>query len=163
VILFAELLSVSNNNFTGTLVDAFGDLKAMDTLDLGQNRFSGTVPATIFSISSLRLLYLSSNSFIGNIPANFGNALKLRDLYLSDNQLEGPIPPILAGQLQNLTEFLLQNNALTGTMPESICTLTEDGNGVLEDLWSDCEIIDGVAEVSCTCCTQCVFETGALV
>lgn len=158
-----ELLSISNNNFTGTLVDSFGSFDILDTLDMGQNSFSGTVPATIFSASSLRLLYLSKNRFTGNIPANFGSALKLRDLYLNDNQLVGQIPPILPGQLQNLTEFLLQSNSLTGTMPESICVLTEDGaSGVLEDLWSDCQIIDGAAEVSCTCCTQCIFETGAI-
>ena len=162
MIICIELFSVSSNNFTGTLVDAFGGFDMLDTLDLGQNKFSGTVPATIFSVPSLRLLYLSSNKLTGNIPANFGNASKLRDLYLNDNQLEGQIPPILAGQLQNLTELLVQSNALTGTMPVSVCTLTEDGSGVLEDLWSDCQLVDGAAEVSCSCCTQCVFETGAL-
>jgi Leucine-rich repeat (LRR) protein len=155
-------LSVSNNNFTGTLVDSFDGFDSLDTLDMGQNSFSGTIPATVFTVPSLRLLYLPKNRFTGNIPANFGNARKLRDLYLYDNQLEGQIPPILSGQLQNLTEFLLQKNALTGTMPESICTLTEDGSGVLDDLWSDCQLINGVAEVTCSCCTQCIFETGAL-
>jgi Leucine-rich repeat (LRR) protein len=145
------------------LVDVFGDFDRLDTLDLGQNSFSGTVPATIFSVPALRLLYLQSNKFTGNIPANFGNAMKLRDLYLNNNQLEGQIPPILAGQLQNLTEFLLQSNALTGTMPESICTLFNDGSGILDDLWSDCQLISGTAEVSCSCCTQCVFETGEIL
>ena len=144
------------------MIDLFSTFDRLDTLDLGQNRFSGTVPATIFSVPSLRLLYLSNNKFTGNIPANFGNAARLRDLYLNDNELEGQIPPILPGQLQNLTEFLLQRNTLTGTMPESICELVEDGSGVLEDLWSDCQLTNGVAEVSCSCCTQCVFETGAV-
>ena len=159
LLVCVELLSVSNNNFTGTLVDSFGAFDSLDTLDMGQNSFSGTVPATIFSVPSLRLLYLSNNKFSGSIPANLGNAEKLRDLYLNDNELEGQIPPILGGQIQNLTEFLLQRNAITGTMPESICTLT---SGMLEDLWSDCQLIDGAAEVSCSCCTQCIFETGAL-
>jgi Leucine-rich repeat (LRR) protein len=158
-----ELLSLSNNNFTGTLVDSFQDFDILDTLDLGQNSLVGTLPATMFTASSLRLVYLSNNKFTGNIPANYGNSSKLRDLYLNDNKLEGQIPPIISGQLPNLTEFLLQNNQLTGTMPDSVCRLiTDDSSGELEDLWSDCELINGVAKVSCSCCTQCTFATGSM-
>jgi hypothetical protein len=142
-------------------VDSFRDLKNLDTLDLGQNSFNGTIPATVFAAPNVRLVYLSNNKFAGSIPANYGNASKLRDFYLNGNLLEGQIPPILPGQLQNLSEFLLQSNSLTGTMPESVCMLIGTGSGMLEDLWSDCQLINGSIEVTCSCCTQCIFETGA--
>lgn len=124
---------------------------------MAQNSFTNTIPETLFTIPTLRLVYLSNNNFTGPIPNSYGSAGSLRDLYLNDNQLEGPIPSILNGQLPNLNEFLLQSNSLTGTMPDSICALI-DGAGVLEDLWADCRLVNGVAEVECTCCTQCIFE-----
>ncbi len=43
-------------------------------------------------------------------------ASQLRVILASDNNLTGPFPTSL-GQLQNLRELHLDNNALTGTMP----------------------------------------------
>lgn len=126
----------------------------MDFLDLSQNDFTGVIPSTIFDISTLRLVYLNNNRFEGSIPSNFGNAAALRDLYLGTNMLRGEIPGIMQGQLQNLNEFLVHENDLTGQMPASICALIVP-SGSLEDLWADCAEVNGVVEVECSCCTQC--------
>jgi hypothetical protein len=101
-------------------------------------------------------VYLNDNNLRGRIPDNYGNADNLRDFYVNGNELQGEIPSIQPGQLASLNEFLLQDNDLTGIMPSSICALRTPA-GMLEDLWADCEVIDGQAEVLCECCTQCVF------
>jgi hypothetical protein len=96
---------------------------------------------------------------MGPLPDNYGSSPVLRDLYIYDNMLNGGIPPISGSQLVTLQEFLMQNNQLTGTMPASICALRiPNGNGILEDLWADCESVnEQPPEVECECCTQCVF------
>ena len=123
-------------------------------LDLSENSFRGSIPSSIFSIPSLKYVYLSKNQFAGSIPSNYGKAINLKDLYLDSNSLTGTVPPIAANEFQELTEFLLQENDLIGTMPASICELRTPV-GVLEDLWANCEPNDGRTEIVCECCTQC--------
>ena len=157
LILSAEILSLSNNNFTGRLRDNFNGLTNLDFVDLSQNEFSGTIPPSLFDIPTIRLIYLNNNKLQGQIPSNFGNAPVLRDLYLYNNLLEGQVPPIQQDQLSKMQEFLVQNNDITGMMPPSICALRSQ-NGILENLWSDCSAADSeMPKVECECCTQCTF------
>ena len=104
---------------------------------------------------------MSNNTLSGTIPPEYSQPPVLKDLWLDGNKLTGTVPAIGADELQNLNEFLLQENALVGTMPDSICALAT-GNGNLEDLFSDC---GGVApEIECPfpeCCNRC-FEFGVV-
>ena len=129
----------------------------LDFIDLGHNQFTGELPETLFDIPTLRLVYLNDNQFDGFIPENYGNPPDLRDLYLYSNLLFGPVPGIEVGQLGNLTEFLLQDNDLTGEIPASVCSLRTPV-GQLEDLWADCDEVEGQdPQIECSCCTQCRF------
>ena len=126
----------------------------MQYVDFSNNALLGEIPASIFNVPSLELLYLNGNMLSGTIPANYGNPPRLRDLYFYQNNLMGTIPPIAPGQLEVLTEFLLEENDLTGTMPASICAL----RGLEEDqdlarLTADCA--GAVPMVECDCCTAC--------
>jgi hypothetical protein len=115
------------------------------------------LPASIFDIPTIRILYFSENQLSGTIPSNYGNSATLRDLFLSGNVLTGTVPGIQSGQLQQLTEFLLENNKLTGVMPESICNIRIPGQGALDDLWVDCAE-DANPRLECNapeCCTAC--------
>jgi hypothetical protein len=154
-----ELLSVSFNNFNGRVRDNFNLFTKLDYVDFSQNSFTGEIPSSLFDVPTIRLVYLNNNRFQGPIPDNYGTSSVLRDLYIYDNRLNGGIPPVGDGQLTTMQEFLLQNNELTGIMPASICALrVPNGNGILEDLWADCESIDDQPPaVECECCTQCVF------
>ena len=148
---------MSNNTFTGSVRDSFDQFQALDFIDLGHNRLTGEIPPSLFEIPTIRLVYLQNNRLDGLLPDNFGNAPVLRDFYVQSNRLFGQVPDVQPGQLANLTELLLQDNDLTGEMPASICALRTP-LGVLEDLWADCEEIEGEAEVACACCTQCTFS-----
>jgi hypothetical protein len=147
-------LLLDNNNFVGTIRDGFNQWSSLDFADFRNNQFEGSLPSTIFDIPTMRILYFSNNNLDGPIPENYGSSPVLRDLYLGGNQLTGTVPDIQPGQLTQLTEFLIEENELTGTMAPSICQLRIEGVGLLDDLWADCgPLADPIIE--CECCTVC--------
>ena len=160
--ILSEILGLSDNELEGPLMDSFASLVALQTLDLADNNIGGPIPPSIFDAPNIRLVYMSKNALTGSIPSNWGSAQYLKDLYLDSNLLDGMIPPVDNGQVPDLSEFLLQDNDLTGDMPESICALRTPA-GMLEDLWADCDDSSGTAEVTCSCCTQCVFDERRLL
>ncbi|BBM98977.1 hypothetical protein MPTK1_1g17720 [Marchantia polymorpha subsp. ruderalis] len=66
-------------------------------------------------VSSIKL---SSRNLTGSIPANVGGMTGLVDLWLDNNQLTGSIPDF--GQLTRLQTLHLQNNQLSGEFPSSL-------------------------------------------
>lgn len=143
-----------DNRFEGPIRDAFGMFRNLEFADFGNNMFTGPLPRSIFDLPKIRILYFFDNDLSGTIPSNYGNSEVLRDLYLHNNSLEGRVPPIEPGQLQLFTEFRIEFNDITGTMPASICALR--GTNSTEDLvtlHSDCSGAE--PEIRCDCCTQC--------
>lgn len=128
----------------------------LNFFDARGNMLSGTIPPSIFEAPVIQILYLSNNTLEGPIPENYGQASLLRDLYLDGNLLSSTVPAIGENQLQFLTELLIQNNDVRGTMPDSLCALRTP-RGVLEDLWADClpSPQTGQRQVICSCCSQC--------
>lgn len=158
--ILTENLIINNNFLTEQIPDVFQNLKSLDFLDAANNLFFGTIPETIFDVTSLQFLYLSNNTLSGSIPTAFSRPSLLRDLYLDGNGLVGTVPEISSGELQQLNEFLVHFNFLSGSMPASLCSLRSSGD--LEDLFADC---GGQApEIECdfpACCNRC-FEGGDL-
>jgi len=141
---------LSNNNISGYLPEAIGDLQQMEFIYLSGNPISGTIPKSIGNLKLLRDLFIEStsfegelpkeffelenlqefwarnNKFQGKIPAEFSKLKKLRSLGLSNNKLEGPIPPEI-GELSNLYYLELDNNPLACVIPKEIGNLKELG------------------------------------
>lgn len=116
---------------------------------------TGTIPASIFEIATIEILYFSNNELTGSIPSSYASAGSLRDLYVNGNQLTGNVPDIEPGQLMALTEFRLESNAITGTMPASVCALVGPDNVTdLVALTADCGGVEPL--IQCTCCTACM-------
>ncbi|KAI7978996.1 putative inactive receptor kinase [Camellia lanceoleosa] len=83
-------------------------------LYLQQNSFSGD----ILPLSpQLNFLDLSFNSFMGSIPNSIQNLTFLTGLNLQNNSLTGTIPNL---NLPNLKHFNLSNNHLNGSIPSSL-------------------------------------------
>ena len=83
--------------YPGTECSWFGvvcDIDQVNELNLDNNNLSGSIPAALGDLGSLRALSLSANLLTGSIPAELGSLSSLQGLYLNGNQLEGSIPPI---------------------------------------------------------------------
>ena len=149
------VLRVNDNSFSEAIPDGFGSWGDLDFADFSNNQFTGSIPASIFDIPTIRILYLSNNFISGPLPDNYSDPPVLRDLFINGNSITGQVPGIASGQLMQLTEFLLQDNQFTGSMPSSICNLR--GIGILDDLWADCSD-NADFELECRapqCCTLC--------
>lgn len=152
-----ERLSLAANQFTGTIRDFYANFNSLLQFDFSGNAFSGTIPSRLFDLVSIEMISIHSNSLEGRIPSNIGNAESLRSLLLYGNTLTGSIPGIGIEDWPQLTEFLVQDNRLSGVMAPSICELRQGGTDVFETLWADCadEASFPVECDSPSCCTVC--------
>jgi len=142
-----ELYSLSNltrfelwgTNVTGSLSPLLGQWTQLTYLALGNpihhlgpndyGHFTGTIPTTIGRLSALQSLILNRNQFPGTLPVQIGQLPSIVEIELVDNQFRGSIPdeffrnnlPWLAN---NLKDLLLQDNALTNTVPAEIWSLS---------------------------------------
>ena len=110
----------------GVSTDAAG---RVSELDLWDNQLSGTIPSALGNLSNLTWLSLWDNQLSGAIPATLGNLSSLTWLDLSENQLSGAIPSQL-GNLSNLTWLDLWDNQFTGCIPEAIRNFGDHGLGL---------------------------------
>ncbi|XP_042501934.1 LRR receptor-like serine/threonine-protein kinase GHR1 [Macadamia integrifolia] len=112
-----KYLDLSNNQFTGSLVDG-GELPifgSLQVLDLSNNQLSGELPEFNF-VYELEVLRLANNRFTGFVPNGLlkGDSLVLTELDLSGNNLSGPINMITSTNLRILN---LASNVISGELP----------------------------------------------
>uniref|UniRef100_M4DXP3 non-specific serine/threonine protein kinase n=1 Tax=Brassica campestris TaxID=3711 RepID=M4DXP3_BRACM len=122
-------------------------------LSLGNNSFTGAIPSTLANISNLQFLGIEFNSLTGNIPPNLAKLRYLQELHLNDNslgsfsagdleflvalinctqlqtldvsynRLGGDLPASLANLSTNLNQLFLQNNSISGCIPDDVGNL----------------------------------------
>ena len=84
-------LELDNENLTGTIPPAIGNLPALTHLDLSGNSLTGSIPRELVNLDSLQVLRLSGNSLTGCIPEG------LKDVATNDlnslNLLDCPPAP----------------------------------------------------------------------
>uniref|UniRef100_J3L9N4 non-specific serine/threonine protein kinase n=1 Tax=Oryza brachyantha TaxID=4533 RepID=J3L9N4_ORYBR len=105
---FPKVLNLGNNNFTGLIPPAIGQLKALLSLNLSFNKLYGDIPQSICNLTDLLLLDLSSNNLTGTIPVALNNLNFLTKFNISYNELEGPIPT--GGQFSTFTNSSYYGN-----------------------------------------------------
>jgi len=118
-------LYLYNNQLSGEIPAALGNLAHLQTLQLGYNKLSGNIPAALGNLAHLQTLYLYNNQLSGNIPPALGSLANLQTLYLYNNKLTGNVPAAL-GNLSNLGYLHLDNNRqLTGPLPGTLANLSK--------------------------------------
>ncbi|RDX84314.1 putative LRR receptor-like serine/threonine-protein kinase, partial [Mucuna pruriens] len=115
-----QVLSISYNNFGGSLPNSIGNLSTqLSQLYLGGNQISGKVPIELGNLIGLSVLTMEINHFEGIIPTTFGKFQKLQKLELSSNKLSGDMPDFI-GNLTQLYYLDMGENMLEGNIPPSI-------------------------------------------
>jgi len=118
----------------------------MSFINLSKNFLSGSIPSPLLNLPQLEFLYLNDNRLGSSIPTSFGMSGRLKDVYLNNNDLSGPIPEVT--DFTNINELLLQENNLSGEMPDTICAIRENSSEFI-NLYVDCSVV-------CNCCNVCV-------
>ena len=111
-----EVLLLLDNGLTGPIPPALGSLSNVRIFYLYQNQLMGDMPSSLGNLSNLERFSVRDNLLSGEIPSWLGNLTKLDWLRLDGNDFTGPIPPAL-GRLSNLTSLILGGNRLTGSVP----------------------------------------------
>ncbi|CAM6012363.1 unnamed protein product [Sphagnum balticum] len=113
-------LELQNNALNG-LLPLLTELTSLRTLQLQYNSLSGGLPQWLVQLPHLSELNLSGYNLTGPIPPSFGNLRNLTSLSLDYNDLNGSLP--LLNRSVNLQYLLLQNNSLSGLIPEWLADL----------------------------------------
>lgn len=110
-------LSLGSLDLRGSL-DPLSHLTELRVLDLRGNRLNGTLDGLLLGVPNLKLLYLSRNDISGAVPDALARLPRLVRLDLADNSLRGPIPAAALANLTDLLTLRLQDNLLTGLLPD---------------------------------------------
>ncbi|ORX85178.1 L domain-like protein [Anaeromyces robustus] len=145
-----EYLYLQNNQINSELPSNIGDMESLIKIDISNNKFNGKIPKSFVNLSKLEWAIMNNNEISGNIPDNFKKLYKIRELNLNTNKMRGNIPSDVAQNLNvvnlnlgnnlfygnlpkefqfdtlNLEYFCVENNYLTGVIPESFYTDNSD-------------------------------------
>ncbi|GKV42712.1 hypothetical protein SLEP1_g50090 [Rubroshorea leprosula] len=110
-------LDLSNNHFTGKLLEDFGDkLLGLQYLNLSQNQFEGALPSSLGNMRDLVYLDLAFNFFSREVPNELlVRCCKLKHLRLSYNRFNGQFFSSKFN-LSTLFHLELNNNEFTGSL-----------------------------------------------
>ncbi|KAF7105687.1 hypothetical protein CFC21_106467 [Triticum aestivum] len=116
-------LNLSGNHFTGSVPPELGNLSYLKFLDVSSNTLTGTVPPELGNLSRLKFLNMSSNMLTRAVPPELGNLSRLKFLDVSSNTLTGMVAPEL-GNLSRLSILDLSENVLSGVVPQELGKLS---------------------------------------
>ncbi|XP_058739163.1 MDIS1-interacting receptor like kinase 2-like [Vicia villosa] len=114
-----EHINISNNFLSGSLPSNLGQLTKLKVLELSTNFIDGTFPISLTNLTHLEKLDISYNLLFGFLPSNFYQMANYKTFVidLSHNFISGEVP----SPNRNFQQLYLNNNNLTGIIPQSLC------------------------------------------
>lgn len=122
-------LDMSHNQFSGLLSGpALSSLSAgwsqLEILSISENRFSGPLPSEMSRFRSLHTLHMHANQLDGSIPGEWARgplSAALSILDVSDNLLTGTLPDEWAQGMTRLAQVNARVNYLQGACCDATC------------------------------------------
>lgn len=131
-------ISLSNNNLQGLIPSALGRMDSLRVLDLYSSALTGSIPDSIYALSELRILRLTRGGpggMTGTISEKIGRLSKLTQLEMAYHQFTGSIPDSLF-TLTGLTKIdLTYAGQFNSSLPSSIGNLTNLSELYLENVY----------------------------
>ena len=174
-----KTLRLFYNFLEGSLPTEVGLLSQLELLDVDVNQLSSTIPSEIGMLTNLQELWLDWNNFVGPFPTELGELEHLQKLYLGRAFIDTPLRddnwlesgdysiPSEFGRLANLRELYMDNNDLTGFIPEELSALTLletasfDHNRLTDSVSPGiCGLFDGKLEVLSVDCAKVLCNCG---
>ncbi|KAI3954118.1 hypothetical protein MKW98_017942 [Papaver atlanticum] len=101
----------------GTLdADSLCTADSLTVLSLNNNTITGDIPQGMGGCTQLTHIHLSGNKLSGNLPGSLSNLNNLKRFDISHNNVSGVLPDF--SRISGLVSFLVQNNSLTGEIPQ---------------------------------------------
>jgi Leucine-rich repeat (LRR) protein len=114
-----SFLDISDAGIVDNLPDWFWVVFSnVQYLNVSFNQISARLPRTLEFMSSAEIFVLNSNNFTGTLPQL---PKHLVELDISKNYLSGPVPQNIGAP--NLSDLLLSDNDISGSVPRYICQL----------------------------------------
>lgn len=113
--LFLNTLNLLGTLDVAILCNAKSVAASLTILDLDDNSIGGEISADIQNCQQLTNLTVGRNRLSGNLPDSLVMLNNLKRLDISDNNFSGKLPEL--SLISGLTDFLAQNNQLTGEIP----------------------------------------------
>ncbi|CAL4906747.1 unnamed protein product [Urochloa decumbens] len=123
-------LNLDENNITGGIPPALGNMTSLWFLNLGHNQLTGAIPPELGKLHHLISLNLSYNQLSGPLPLAFQNISTLVSLDLSSCSLTGQLHDLLFTDQSDFpsnysfpgnTMLALSSNHISGTIPKVLC------------------------------------------
>ncbi|KAK1383818.1 hypothetical protein POM88_021553 [Heracleum sosnowskyi] len=120
------MLGLSVNSLSGEFPPVLYNLSSLVLLSLSFNNFTGTLRSSIgFDFPNLQLLYSGNNYFTGLLPVSLTNASGIQRFDVPTNKFSGDVPRTF-GNLQNLSWFNIAENNLGKNEDEYLSFLHSD-------------------------------------
>ncbi|XP_057487323.1 probable LRR receptor-like serine/threonine-protein kinase At3g47570 isoform X1 [Actinidia eriantha] len=124
-------LHLGNNTLTGPIPSIITNASQLTTLDLANNKLSGSIPNSIAGLTLIKYLNLGSNLFSyesSSLELEFitslTNCIYLTELLIFDNPLNGTLPISIGNLSGSLESFSVGNSRIMGNMPHEIGNLS---------------------------------------
>lgn len=116
-----------NTGLKGEIPDCIGDLKGLEHLTISEPGLTGTLPASFGKLTSLAVFWLENTSMT-SLPDIFSDLKSLRQVVIQSNlEMTGPLPESLCSS-PKMNSVTICNNFFTGSIPASWIKLMESAS-----------------------------------
>ncbi|GFS33634.1 leucine-rich repeat protein kinase family protein [Actinidia rufa] len=123
-------LYVGGNQFYGPIPASLANASGLVQIDISTNYFTGPIPINLGTLPDLRvfnafsfLIGTNGGDELRNFLNSLSNSTKLESLNLGNDHFKGPLPHSIANLSDSLTELVLVQNHITGSIPLGIGNL----------------------------------------